>query len=156
MIIFLIFLFIPLIEITTLVTVGGYIGFFWTFSLCILTALIGSALLRYQGLQTLTSIRTSFSQNHLPTDELFDGFCLVAAGTLLLTPGFLTDIIGFLLFTPPFRRFLQNFLKKQVKMQTHIHMGFEHTGLSDPNVIDGECQHVEENDNNNNNNDKPL
>lgn len=147
---FFLFLLIPLMEIATFVTVGGQIGLFWTLTLCVVTAMMGSALLRYQGSQALLSIKESFSQNRLPEDELFDGVCLVAAGALLLTPGFVTDAIGFLLFVPPFRRVLQDFLKKHIKTNTQFHMHndtpFRHRGLHDPNVIDGEFQHINDDD----------
>ena len=94
---------VPLIEIALFIQVGGWIGLWPTIATVILTALFGTALLRRQGLATLRRARTEMEAQRLPVRELFDGACLLAAGILLLTPGFLTDAVGFILLVPPLR-----------------------------------------------------
>jgi len=101
------FLGVPLLEIAVFVKVGGVIGLWPTLAIVILTAVVGTWQLRVQGLATLTRARSQLDRGALPTHELFDGACLLVAGALLLTPGFVTDTIGFMLFIPPVRGFLR-------------------------------------------------
>jgi UPF0716 protein FxsA len=109
---FIIFLIIPLIEIALFIAVGDEIGILSTLLLCVVTAIIGGGLVRYQGLQTLFKAQNNLRTGMLPLTEIFDGFCIVIAGALLLTPGFFTDIIGFSLLVPAFRTFARGFLSK--------------------------------------------
>jgi UPF0716 protein FxsA len=97
---------IPLIEIYLFIQVGGSIGVWPTIGLVILTAVIGTALLRQQGLATLARARADLDRQQLPVRELFNGVCLLIGGLLLLTPGFLTDALGFALLIPPLRAIL--------------------------------------------------
>ena len=85
----------PIIEIAVFIEVGGRIGLWSTIGIVILTAVIGTAMLRQQGISVLFRIQENLNANRMPVRELFDGVCLVAAGALLLTPGFVTDAIGF-------------------------------------------------------------
>ena len=101
---FVAFLLIPLAEIYVLIQVGSVIGALPTVALVVLTALVGAVLIRAQGLATLTRVRTSMDRGELPAVELFEGLCLLIAGAFLLTPGFVTDALGFLLLVPPLRR----------------------------------------------------
>jgi UPF0716 protein FxsA len=101
---FAVFLIVPLIEVWLLVTVGGLIGAPWTIFLVVLTAVIGAALVRAQGLSTLARSQELLRNGELPARELLEGAALLIAGALLLTPGFLTDTVGFLLLLPPLRR----------------------------------------------------
>ncbi len=102
-ILFALFVGVPLLEIAVFVAVGGEIGLWPTLGAVVATALAGSVLLRVQGLSTLYRAREHMERGELPVKELFDGVCLVFAGALLLTPGFITDGVGLLLFLPPFR-----------------------------------------------------
>ncbi|MDE0540233.1 MAG: FxsA family protein [Rhodospirillales bacterium] len=102
-ILFALFVGVPLLEIAVFVAVGGEIGLWPTLGAVVATALAGSVLLRVQGLSTLYRAREHLERGELPVKELFDGVCLVFAGALLLTPGFVTDGVGLLLFLPPFR-----------------------------------------------------
>jgi len=97
------FIAVPIIEIAVFIEVGGRIGLWNTVSVVIVTAMIGTWMLRSQGLKTLDSARRSMERQEFPVAELFDGICLLIAGVLLLTPGFLTEAFGFLLFMPPVR-----------------------------------------------------
>ena len=105
-ILFLLFLIIPLIEIVILIQIGKVIGAGYTVVLIIATAALGAALLRWQGLSTLARVRLSMNQGRLPATELIEGLLLVIAGALLLTPGFCTDVFGFLALLPGLRKFL--------------------------------------------------
>ena len=97
---------VPIGEIAVFIQAGELLGLWPTLGTVILTAIAGTALLRHQGFDTLRRIQKSTEQGEMPVRELFDGFCLLIAGALLLTPGFITDGVGFLLFLPPFRRLL--------------------------------------------------
>ena len=129
---FLIFVVIPLIEIGVFISVGGEIGVAWTLILCVLTAILGGALVRYQGLHTLVSARQRLDAGALPVDALFDGLCIIVAGALLLTPGFVTDTVGFALLVPQFRRLLMHYGskigEKHFEMRTNMH-GYDIHGI---------------------------
>ena len=105
-ILFLLFLIVPLIEIYFLIQVGREIGAFSTVLLCILTAALGAILLRIQGILTLMSAQEKLRQGEIPADNLLEGLILLIAGVLLLTPGFVTDVIGFLCLVPSLRSML--------------------------------------------------
>ncbi|MEW5424546.1 FxsA family protein [Amorphus sp. 3PC139-8] len=102
-ILFFALLAVPALEIAVFVIVGGAIGVLPTIALVFLTAVIGSALLKHQGLSILNRIRAEMDAGRVPGAELGHGAMILAAGVLLLTPGFVTDTIGFLLFVPPIR-----------------------------------------------------
>lgn len=100
---FLLFLAIPLIEIALFIVIGGKIGVFATLAMVLVTAIAGSALLRWQGVQTLNRIRNDLEARRLPARPIADGAMIAVAGLLLLTPGFFTDFCGFMLFVPGVR-----------------------------------------------------
>jgi UPF0716 protein FxsA len=108
--ILLAFIAVPIIEIAVFLKVGGQIGTLNTILMIVITAIIGTWLLRSQGLMTLHRAQESLNQNVFPVAEVFDGLCLLFAGGLLLTPGFVTDGIGFLLFVPWFRGILRGLM----------------------------------------------
>ena len=112
---------IPLIEIYLFIQVGGAIGVWSTIGLVVLTALIGTALLRQQGLATLARAQSELDQQHLPVRELFDGVCLLVGGLLLLTPGFLTDALGFSLLLPPLRAVLGRGIWAALARSRNVH-----------------------------------
>ncbi|WP_366653958.1 FxsA family protein [Fodinicurvata sp. EGI_FJ10296] len=94
---------VPLTEIAVFIQVGGLIGLAPTLLTVVLTAVIGAVLLRRQGLHTVQEAQAKLNRQEPPIRELFDGLCLFAAGAFLLTPGFITDFVGFLLLVPPVR-----------------------------------------------------
>jgi UPF0716 protein FxsA len=100
------FLVVPLLEIYLLLTVGGQIGVLPTVVLVVLTAVVGMALIRIQGVSTLLRLQEKLRRGEPPAEELMTGAALLVAGALLLTPGFFTDTLGFLLLTPSVRRVL--------------------------------------------------
>ncbi len=108
------FIGVPLIEIAVFIEVGGRIGLGATLVLVVVTAVLGTWQLRAQGLATLARARRQLDSGVLPAQELFDGVCLLFAGALLLTPGFVTDSIGFLLFLTPVRAFLRKAVRQRI------------------------------------------
>lgn len=101
---FLLFVCTPLIELYVLIGVGSAIGGLSTIALCLLTAAIGGLLVRSQGLATLMHARRELQCGHVPAESALHGILLALAGVLLLTPGFVTDTIGFILLIPAFRQ----------------------------------------------------
>lgn len=98
------FIGVPIIEIAIFIQAGEIIGLWPTLAAVVLTAIVGTALLRAQGLAALDRARRSIHRGELPIDEVFAGICILLGGALLLTPGFMTDAVGFLLLIPGFRR----------------------------------------------------
>lgn len=121
-IILLLFIGIPIIEIAVFIQVGDIIGLWSTIAVVIVTAVIGTALLRQQGLSTLMRAQATMNEGRVPAEELFDGACLLLAGAFLLTPGFVTDSVGFLLFLPPFRKLLRSKAKGFIQRHGNIHI----------------------------------
>lgn len=117
MLFFIIFLIIPLIEIGLFISVGEEVGVLNTLLLCFATAVVGSILVRYQGLETLFSARKAMEQHDLPVQEMFDGVCLLVAGLMLITPGFFTDTVGFILLVPPIRAVLRGFALHHIQIR---------------------------------------
>ena len=117
---FLLFIFVPLVEIYFLIQVGSVIGAIPTIGLVVFTALLGAMLLRFQGMTTLQRTRMTMAQGQVPAIEMLEGVLLLFAGVLLLTPGFFTDAIGFAFLVPPLRQALILWFirRSDVHMQT--------------------------------------
>lgn len=109
---------VPLAEIATFVVVGGQIGVLPTIGLVLLTAISGSILLRIQGFGVMARIRATMDAGGIPGRDLLHGFMIMAAGLLLLTPGFITDTIGLLLFIPPVRDFAWSLVRDRIVVAT--------------------------------------
>lgn len=103
-ILLLIMIAVPIGEIAVFIEAGDQFGLWPTLGAVILTAIIGTAFLRHQGLGVLRRVQESMNRGEAPVREMFDGLCLLIAGALLLTPGFITDGVGFALLVSPFRR----------------------------------------------------
>ena len=112
---FLFFSIIPVIEIAILIKVGSYIGVIETISIVILTAIIGAFLVRQEGLTVMYKLRQKIQEGVMPAEEIFDGVMILISGALLLTPGFVTDVIGFSLVFPPSRRVLKKLLRRYIE-----------------------------------------
>jgi UPF0716 protein FxsA len=104
---------VPLVEIAVFIRVGDTIGLWPTLVAVVATAVAGAALIRAQGIATLARARDTMSRGQVPLGELFDAFCLLIAGALLLTPGFVTDAVGLALLLPAVRRTLQRRIGRQ-------------------------------------------
>lgn len=95
---------LPLVEVYLLIEIGARIGGFLTVFLVVSTAALGLQLIRYQGLSTFLKVQASLKRGELPALELLEGVVLLVAGAFLLTPGFLSDALGFLALMPVLRR----------------------------------------------------
>ena len=102
----LIFFLTPIAEMYLLIEVAGYIDAWPTIGMVMLTAVVGVALLKRQGLSTLTRGMGRLERGEVPATEMAEGILLAVAGALLVTPGFITDTVGFVLLFPPSRRAL--------------------------------------------------
>ena len=109
--IFLLFIFIPIIEIAIFITVGSNIGILNTIAIILLTAVIGIYFVRRQGLSLLFNAQRNMAQGIMPTEEIKGGIFLLISGLLLITPGFFTDCVGFLMFLKP----VQNFISQKAR-----------------------------------------
>ncbi len=113
----LLFLFIavPAVELILLIKLGGLIGLLPTVAIIFVTGALGATLARWQGLSVLHEIQTQMAQGQLPANALFDGVIILLAGALLLTPGFLTDIVGFLSLVPSVRNMFKRAIRKRIE-----------------------------------------
>ena len=139
---FLIFLVVPLIEIYFLIQVGSAIGAVPTIGLVVLTAVLGSAMLRHQGLAVLREAQGSIERGVAPARALLDGVFLVIGGALLLTPGFFTDAFGFACLLPAGRAWLVRLAMRRISIAGGVsgQGGVDTRGRSGegPKTIDGE------------------
>jgi UPF0716 protein FxsA len=103
---FLFFIAVPLVEMLLLFEVSDQIGGLSTLGLVVATAVIGVQVLKQQGIATLTRANARLSSGELPAQEIIEGMLLAAAGALLLTPGFITDTLGFVFLAGPLRRLI--------------------------------------------------
>jgi UPF0716 protein FxsA len=122
-ILLLLFIGVPLIEIALFIEIGSEIGVLSTVIVVIFTALLGSYLLRAQGLATFQRARTDMQSGSLPATQVVHGLFLVIAGALLLTPGFLTDAVGFLLFVPSIRLALGRKVLAYITAHGEVYVG---------------------------------
>ena len=130
--ILLIFIAVPLIEIAVFIWLGDKIGILATIAIVILTAIIGVALLRHQGLFVLNRAQSALNAGRLPIDSVMDGVFLLVAGAFLLTPGLLTDTAGFLLLVPPVRKILGKTIFSMIARAKNIDVSvFTSTGFDD-------------------------
>jgi len=127
---YILFLFIgmPILELFLLINVGSAIGVFPTLAIVILTAVIGTWMLKAQGLSTLNKARSRMSGGQVPAFEMMEGLALGVGGALLLTPGFVTDAIGFICLIPFTRRWLVSRLSKRVTVGS-VAGGFSSAGV---------------------------
>ena len=134
-ILLILFLTVPLVEIAILIKIGKVIGAGYTIALVIGTAILGAALLRTQGISTLAKVQTNINRGQLPAIELIEGLILLISGVLLLTPGFFTDMLGFLALVPILRqRLAQTFFVNFIQNRINIKQTNSRTG----NIIEGE------------------
>ena len=144
----ILFIALPILELYLLIKIGGAIGFFPTIALVLLTAVIGSQLVRRQGLTVLSRIRESQARGEMPALPMLDGAALLLAGFMLLTPGFLSDALGFVLLVPGLRqKIARRLLSRVVIMQpagggaNERYAGRGQHSRPDPNaVIEGDYE----------------
>ncbi|HEX2576258.1 MAG TPA: FxsA family protein [Aquihabitans sp.] len=110
---------VPLVELWFIIQVAQVIGGWETIALVIVESVIGGWLVKRQGLATLAAISRAVDQARVPAKELVDGFLIIVAGSLMLAPGFLTDLVAFLLLIPPTRALVRAPLMKRFAAGTH-------------------------------------
>ncbi len=111
----LLFIIVPIAELALLIEVGGVLGLMPTLALIFCTGVVGASLAKQQGLSVLRRFQAETQAGRLPGDALFDGAIIVFSGALLLTPGILTDLVGFLGLLPPARNLLKRALRSSMK-----------------------------------------
>jgi UPF0716 protein FxsA len=119
---------LPFLEIAGFVVVGQQIGLFYTLALVVAAGVLGAVLLRVQGFGVMTRVRRELDAGGDPSRELAHGAMILLAGVLLLIPGFITDIVGLLLFLPPVRDAAWRFLRSRVSVSTRGFGGFAASG----------------------------
>jgi len=112
----LLFILIPLLEIWLFILLGGLIGVYPTLFVILLTAILGTFLVKTQGINVLKEIQSKFNGLENPTEPIVHGAMILFAGALLLTPGFFTDSVGFLLLLPKVRKAAFFWLKNKVNL----------------------------------------
>jgi len=137
---FLAFIIIPFIEMLLLIRIGSLIGFWVTLLFVVFTAFLGAHLARTQGFQTLSQIQQQLEMGMIPAGKMLEGAMILVAAALLLTPGFLTDSLGFLLLTPPVRslilRELQKFWERAGKIKTHVPPEQQDSKFTEYEIVD--------------------
>ena len=111
----ILFLLVPVTELYILIEVGKKIGGLTTIGVIILTGIIGAYLVKSQGFMILRKIQNDLNEGIMPGDSLIQGAIILAGGILLLTPGFVTDILGFIFLMPVSRNILKKYLLKWLK-----------------------------------------
>lgn len=136
------FIVLPFVELFLLMQLAEHFGSWHTLGLVILTGVVGAALAKQQGLRTIQRLQQEVEQGRMPTNALIDAGMILVAGALLVTPGVLTDIVGFSLLIPvcrtAYRKIVASYIKRNFKV-THINVDtFSQTGerIIDAEVID--------------------
>ena len=115
----------PVVEMYLLLEIGAYLGAWMTIGLVILTAVVGLSLLRQEGFRTLSRGLKQVGNRQLPAHEIVEGVLLAIAGALLLTPGFVTDGLGFMMLVPVFRRTFAEHVVKRLGVENFVHSSGE-------------------------------
>jgi len=138
---FLILVGVPIIEIGLFIQLGGFLGLWPTLAIVVATALLGTLLLRTQGLSTLEELKRTTETGQSPAGPMANGALILVAGLLLLTPGFFTDSFGFLLMVPPIRSLLIKWIAARAQMKIYASAA---NSQQPPDVIDGEFEIIDD------------
>lgn len=143
----ILFITIPVLELCIFMMLGSRIGIPTTLAIIVITAVLGAWLTKSQGLKALTKYQSALSQGRLPHEEVMDGLLILIAGAVLLTPGFLTDAIGFSLLVPTFRDIVKGIAKGYLSGKVSVAgdaMGAPKSASAPSNVINIEAEVVED------------
>jgi UPF0716 protein FxsA len=124
----ILFIGIPLIELVLFLKIGSKIGLPATVAVVVLTGFLGAALTKRQGLQVFAKYQKALAEGRMPHAEVIEGLMILVAGAVLLTPGFLTDAIGFAMLVPPVRAVLRQFAGRYLKGRVNV--GVAGTGVN--------------------------
>lgn len=138
-----IFVVVPLVELALLIRIGQWMGFWPTMALVLLTGVVGAWLARSEGLRTLWKVRGDLDGGRIPHQAMQDGVSILLGGALLLTPGILTDIMGFALLLPPSRHWIQRRFRRRIeesiargRREGRIRVGMFHSGPAQEEGVD--------------------
>ena len=142
----LLFILVPIAELYLFITIGSQLGLGPTLAIIIATAVLGASLTKSQGRRAMEKFQAATAAGRMPAKEAIDGLMILLAGAVLITPGFLTDAVGFLLLVPPFRAIVAGYAGKRLKGKIQVvtpgmptHSAQEQrpeSKLDDGNVID--------------------
>ena len=138
---FLVLVGVPIIEIGLFIQLGGFLGLWPTLAIVVATALLGTLLLRTQGLSTLEELKRTAETGQSPAGPMANGALILVAGLLLLTPGFFTDSFGFLLMIPPVRALLIKWIATRAQMKIYASAA---NSQQAPDIIDGEFEIIDD------------
>jgi UPF0716 protein FxsA len=149
--IFLLFVTVPVLELCIFLVLGQRIGIPMTLATIVLTAVVGAYLTKSQGLKAISRYQESLAQGRLPHEAIIDSLLILIAGALLLTPGFLTDSIGFSLLVPSVRGYIRGWVEKSLQDRINLvgqNMGApinnsQGTKSREPQVITVETEVIE-------------
>ncbi len=133
------FLLVSLAEMAAFLWVGSQVGFGWALGLAVLTAVLGAILVRRAGLSTLGQIKAKMSSGQVPGRELSDGAAILVAGAFLISPGFITDTIGFMLLVPSVRSWVHRVLSRRVSARFNVFVPGNRFRVDDPGIIEVEA-----------------
>jgi UPF0716 protein FxsA len=136
----LIFIVLPAVELALLIEIGRRIGTFETLAMIVVTGVVGASLARRQGLRVLSNVQAQLSAGEMPADSLLDGLMILIASALLVTPGVLTDVFGFLCLTPAFRGVLKREVVRRLERSigqgnVRVEMAFGSYGKGDRSPV---------------------
>jgi UPF0716 protein FxsA len=126
----LLFVLVPIVEIYVIIQVGQEIGALWTVLILIADSLIGARLLSWQGRRAWLAFQSALAENRIPHREVLDGVLIIFGGALLLTPGFITDVVGLLLLIPPTRAAFRRALTRSLLRPSRL--GWTRVVIRDP------------------------
>jgi UPF0716 protein FxsA len=136
---FAIFALVAIAEMATFFWVESQIGLAWALGLALTTALLGSVLVKRAGLSVFRRLQTRIGQGEVPGRELSDGAAILVSGAFLISPGFITDILGFLLLVPPVRDVVYRAVSKRVSARVAVFTGGSQPPRGEqPGIIDVE------------------
>jgi UPF0716 protein FxsA len=135
-ILFAVFMVVPLIEIAFFVIIGNAIGLWPTLAGVLVTAVIGSLVLRMQGMAVFNEIQTQMARGQMPARAMGDAALIGAGGLMLLLPGYFSDLIGILLLLPPVRNLIYAFLKSRIRVVPVAGFSQPQRPQDQPGVID--------------------
>ncbi|MCU7814887.1 MAG: FxsA family protein [Candidatus Thiodiazotropha sp. (ex Lucinoma kastoroae)] len=142
----LLFVGIPLVELYFLIKVGSQIGVLQTVFLTLFTAVLGGWMVRSQGFATFSRVREAMDRSEVPAFDMMEGAVLLVCGLLLLLPGFITDVVGFIFLVPPLRRWLLAAGLQNGGIMKPTQQNSEQPQKNETRVIEGEFQREDEKD----------
>jgi len=146
---FLFFIAIPIIEVILFITVGKYIGLWNTIFIIITTGIIGTILVKSQGITILNNALKEIRSNKMPILSLFEGVAILIAGAFLLTPGFLTDTIGCVMLIPKARNIIINYIISYLKKRTIYkkkNTYYSNKEYKENKTFEGDFEEIDDND----------